>query len=401
MPESKNTTESHESHIFAERFIKNADNVSDPSVRRQYSYVAGGVGIACNFLLFLMKLTAGIFMNSVSVMADSFNNLSDASSNIISIIGARMAGKPADREHPFGHGRIEYLSALIVAFIIVIVGFNSLKEAVSKIRQPEELSFQILPFVILLVSIGIKLWMGQFNSRIGRKIDSKVLTAAAADSRNDVIVTGVTAGVILLYRFTGINIDGIAGLFVSALVIWSGFSIAKDTMEFLIGGPENQDICTRIREITENRDGVLGTHDLILHDYGPGQYYATIHLEVPDDLDLETAHRIADDAEREVLSRMNISLTVHLDPVNIRDPQTIQLHELTVRILQQLDDRIRMHDFRVIHGKSDINLVFDIVVPYEYDASGRKKLLENIREKLRAQDPHLHAHIRCDVDGLV
>lgn len=380
---------------------KDAENLTDPNVRQRYTYVAGGVGITCNFLLFILKLTAGIFMNSVSVMADSFNNLSDASSNIISIIGTHMAGKPADKEHPFGHGRVEYLSALIVAFIIVVVGFNSLREAFSKVMQPEKLSFQILPFVILLISIAVKLWMGNFNSRIGKKIDSKVLMAASADSRNDVIVTGVTAGVILLYHFTGINIDGIAGLFVSALVIWSGFSIAKDTMESLIGGPENKDICAGIRQIVESRDGVLGTHDLILHDYGPGQYYATIHMEVPGDMELETAHRIADDAEREVFSRMRISLTVHVDPIDIRDSQTVELHQLTESILQDLDPAIRIHDFRVVRGKKDVNLIFDMVVPYEYHAEKRTELMEQVQNKLREINPDFHAHIRCDVEGLV
>lgn len=387
--------------LWIDRWIRNADSVREPGVRLQYSLVAGRIGIGCNLLLFGVKLFVGILTRSITVIVDSFNNLSDASSSVISVMGARFTSKPADQEHPFGHGRIEYIAAMVVAFVIMEVGLSAFKEALGKIRHPELLWFQIIPFCILLGSIALKGWMFFFYSRVARKIDSKLLMASAKDSRNDMIVTGVTSAVLLIYRLTGLNLDGIFGLAVSVFVMYSGFQIARDAAAPLIGGKEDPAICSAICACVRSKAGVIDVHDLILHNYGPGRNIASIHAEVPSDMTLETAHRILDEAEREVRDKYDVLLTIHADPVDIFDRTTQRLRRTLRSILDEFDPEVTFHDFRVILGKTHTNLIFDVVIPASYDRDRTDQLIAYIRQKMNTAVPNCHCHIGCDIAGTV
>ncbi|HUM85530.1 MAG TPA: cation diffusion facilitator family transporter [Lachnospiraceae bacterium] len=385
--------------FLIKKFIKNPDKTKDPDVRLHYGILASIVGILCNVSLFLVKFISGAVMGSLSVIADSFNNLSDAASNIISFIGVKMASRPADKEHPFGHGRIEYISALIVAFIIIEVGFELFKESIGKIKAPTATAFELVPFLILILSIGVKLWMAVFNRTVGSKINSSVLTAAAADSKNDVIVTSVTIIVILLeYIFPALRIDGWAGVAVSIFVMYSGFGIARDTIEPLIGGAEDPELCTQISELVESYDGIIGTHDLVVHNYGPNRSMASIHAEVPSDCNIEDAHEVIDRAEREVSGKLGITLVIHMDPVEIHNEHVQKVRSQVADVLKSVDDRITFHDFRMVNGKNQINLIFDIVVPFDYDKEKQGELLKKIRSGISQLDRRYQCVITCDKD---
>lgn len=288
--------------FLIEHFVKDYEDVEKISVRTAYGVLASIVGIFCNVFLFAVKFTIGVIAHSVSVMADAFNNLSDAGSSIISFIGVKMAEKPADRDHPFGHGRIEYIAALVVSFLILEVGFTFLKDSIGKIRTPEMLNFQIASVIILILSIGVKLWLGLFNKRLGEKINSKVMMAVFADSMGDVITTGATILSLIVFRITGWNIDGVVGIGVALVVMWAGVGIAKDTLEPLIGEAIDPQVYDQIKAFVEKYDGIVGTHDLIVHNYGPGRSMASIHAEVPNDVDIENPMR-SSTGSREMPSR--------------------------------------------------------------------------------------------------
>ena len=292
--------------FLVRHFIKDYEDVDKASVRTAYGMLASVVGIICNMVLFMAKFLIGIFLNSVSVTADAFNNLSDAASSVISFIGVKMAGKPADKEHPFGHGRIEYIAALIVSFLVIEVGITFLKESVGKITTPENLNFQVVSVVILLLSIGVKLWMGIFNRRLGKKIDSKVMMAVFTDSMGDVVTTGATIVSLVFFALTGVNIDGVVGLCVAVVVIWAGVGIARDTLEPLIGQAIDPQIYEEVERFVENYDGILGTHDLIIHNYGPNRSMASIHAEVPNDANMEMVHELIDKIERDAVEKLEL-----------------------------------------------------------------------------------------------
>ena len=269
--------------FLVRRFVKNHEDTENPDVRTAYGILSSVVGIFCNVLLFGVKMTIGTLMRSMAVMADAFNNLSDAASSVIGFVGVKMANKPADKDHPFGHGRMEYIAALIVSFLVIEVGITFFKSSIEKIRNPEELAFSWISFIILALSVGVKLWLSVFNRVLGRRIDSKVMLATAADSMGDVITTTATLVSIIVCRFSGVNIDGVVGLIVSIVVIMSGISIARDTLEPLIGKGVDPKLYGEIKELVESYDGIVGTHDLIVHNYGPGRSMASIHAEVPRD----------------------------------------------------------------------------------------------------------------------
>jgi len=382
--------------LLIRKFIKNPEDVTNNDVRTRYGIMASIVGIFCNVLLFAGKFVAGFIMHSIAVTADSFNNLSDAASNIISLVGVKMASRPADEEHPFGHGRIEYISALVVAFIILEVGFSLLKEAVGKIRTPEEISFDLVLFIILGVSVLVKLWMGVFNGKIGRKISSKVLIAAATDSIGDVVVTGITMVSILVDHFIGINIDGWAGVVVSLVVMYAGFSVAKDTIEPLIGESEDPEMCRQIAEMVGSYDGIVGTHDLIVHNYGPNRSMASIHAEVPNDVSIEVSHEIIDRAEKEVSKKLGIVLVIHMDPVETKDEKTLAAKSQVAGVLKNIDAELSFHDFRMVNGQRQINLIFDLVTPFVYDKEKTAGLLHNIRRQMKDIDKRYECVITVD-----
>lgn len=377
-------------------FVKDHTEIERVSVRTAYGVLASMVGIFCNVLLFVVKCAVGYLLHSISVMADAFNNLSDAGSSVIGLVGVKMASKPADRDHPFGHGRIEYIAALIVAFLVMEVGFSFFKDAVGKIRKPEELKFQAVSVVILALSVGVKLWLGYFNRRLGRRIDSKVMMAAAADAMGDVITTTATIASLIFFRMTGVNIDGIVGLGVALVVMWAGVGIAKDTLEPLIGKAVEPEEYARITDFVEGYEGVLGSHDLIVHNYGPGRSMASIHAEVPNDVEIEVSHEIIDRIERDALRLLGVFLVIHMDPVETRDVRVLQARGQVERILEALNPAVAIHDFRMVSGEEQVNLIFDMEVPYEYDEKKQEELKNTLVKLLKITEPRYHCVITIE-----
>ncbi len=372
--------------FLVRHFVKNHEDVEKVSVRTAYGVLASVVGIFCNVLLFVVKGAVGFFLHSVSVMADAFNNLSDAGSSIVGLVGVRMASKPADEEHPFGHGRIEYIAALVVSFLVLQVGFTFFKDSIRKIQNPEELKFQAVSVIILVLSIGVKLWMGMFNKKLGKKIDSKVMMATATDAMGDVVTTTATIASVLFFKITGINIDGIVGIGVSLVVMWAGIGIAKDTLEPLIGEAVAPEEYVRISRFVEKYEGIVGSHDLIVHNYGPGRSMASIHAEVPNDVDIEVSHEIIDRIERDAAKRLGIFLVIHMDPVETKDEHVLEVRHQVEQILDAVDSRVSIHDFRMVDGKEQINLIFDMVVPFEYSTQKQNELKMTLRKLLQMAD---------------
>ncbi len=382
--------------FLVHRFVKNYKHTENTKVREAYGVLGSIVGIFCNVLLFACKLAAGLWANSISVMADAFNNLSDAASSVIGFIGVKMASKPADRDHPFGHGRIEYIAALIVSFLVIEVGLTFLKSAFGKIRDPEEISFQIFSLAILLGSVAVKLWMAYFNRKLGRRINSKVMLATATDALGDVVTTSATIASIIIFRFTGINIDGYVGVVVALIVMWAGISIAKDTLEPLIGEPASREVYAEITNLVEEYDGIMGTHDLIVHNYGPTRSMASIHAEVPNDVDIQVSHEIIDRIERDVAKKLGIFLVIHMDPVETKNEHVTRTRQQVEEIVSQSDPDLSIHDFRMVDGTNQINLIFDLVVPYEYNEEKQNQIQLKIMEELQKADPRYQCVITIE-----
>ena len=382
--------------FLVSKFIKDSANIESTEVRTRYGMLASVVGIFCNVLLFSVKLAIGLILSSLAVTADAFNNLSDAASSIISFVGVKMAGKPADAEHPFGHGRIEYIAALIVSFLVIEVGFTFFKSSISKIMHPEEITFDPVPFIILILSILVKLWMAFFNNNLGKRIDSKVMLATAADSLGDVITTSATVISIVICHFTSINVDAIAGLIVSGIVIWSGVSIAKDTLEPLIGQRVPSELYQKITDMVESYEGIVGAHDLIVHNYGPNRSMATIHAEVPNDVSIEASHEIIDRIERDAKKELNILLVIHMDPVEMRDEEVLELRDKTSHIVHALDPELHFHDFRVLKENEQKNLIFDLVVPDSYTEKDANRVMHQLIALLHEMEKNVDCIITLD-----
>lgn len=382
--------------FLVNKFIKDSANIESTEVRTRYGMLASVVGIFCNVLLFSVKLAIGLILSSLAVTADAFNNLSDAASSIISFVGVKMAGKPADAEHPFGHGRIEYIAALIVSFLVIEVGFTFFKSSISKIMHPEEITFDPVPFIILILSILVKLWMAFFNNKLGKRIDSKVMLATAADSLGDVITTSATVISIVICHFTSINVDAIAGLIVSGIVIWSGVSIAKDTLEPLIGQRVPSELYQKITDMVESYEGIVGAHDLIVHNYGPNRSMATIHAEVPNDVSIEASHEIIDRIERDAKKELNILLVIHMDPVEMRDEEILELRDKTSHIVHALDPELHFHDFRVLKENEQKNLIFDLVVPDSYTEKDANRVMHQLIALLHEMEKNVDCIITLD-----
>lgn len=372
--------------FLVKTFVKDYNNIEDTQVRTRYGLMASMVGICCNVILFGAKFFVGVLTGSISVMADAFNNLSDAASSIIGFVGVKVAGKPADEDHPFGHGRMEYIAAFIVAFLVIQVGFSLFRTSIEKILHPEQMTFKAISLIILFFSVGVKLWMGLFNRKLGRRIDSSVMLATAADSLGDVGTTSATILSVAVYGIWGLNVDGIIGLIVSVVVMWAGISIAKDTLAPLLGEPIDPKLYKQITELVEGYDGILGSHDLIVHNYGPSRSMASIHAEVPNDVDIEVSHEIIDRIEREALKKFGIFLVIHMDPVETKNVRVMEFGCMMENVLKEVDSRISFHDFRMVEGKDQINLIFDLVVPREYDRKKREALKEEITKKVTERD---------------
>ncbi len=360
-------------------FVKNYQNAADTKVRAAIGKLSGGVGIAVNLLLFAGKLVAGTLAGSVSITADAMNNLTDASSSIVTLLGFRLAEKPADEDHPYGHARYEYLSGLAVAAIIVVIGFELAKTSVEKILHPESVAFTAVTAVVLAGSIGIKLWLALFNGNLGKRIASKTLEATSVDSRNDCIATGAVLLAAIAEHFTNWPVDGYVGLAVALFILWSGINLGKETISPLLGEAASPELRALIVDYVNQQPKVLGYHDLMVHDYGPGQRFATLHVEMDNREDPLLCHELIDDMERECLKNHNIHLVIHYDPVVTDDPVSSRMHEAVKAELQKIDTRLRTHDFRMVSGDGHMNLIFDISLPA--DMKGQEK---TIRSKLEA-----------------
>ena len=382
--------------FLVKRCIKDYKQVEDAQVRTAYGTLSSIVGIICNVILFCAKLLIGLLAGSISVMADAFNNLSDAASSIVGLVGVKMAEKPADKDHPFGHGRIEYISAFIVAFIVIQVGFSLFKTSVGKIFHPEDMTFSWIAIVILILSIGVKLWLALFNRKLGKRINSKVLLATSTDALGDVIATSSTILSMAVYGILSVNIDGIVGIAVSLVVMYAGLNIAKDTLAPLIGEAIDPKLYREITNFVESFDGIEGTHDLIIHNYGSSRSMASIHAEVPNDVDIEVSHEIIDRIEREAGRRFGMLLVIHMDPIETHDQRVQEFHQMVKEVLEELDSRLKFHDFRVVYGKDHVNLIFDLVVPREYNEAVQETLKTKISAMVRERDSRCECVITAE-----
>jgi cation diffusion facilitator family transporter len=378
-------------------FIQDAENVKDPDVRERYGIVSSAVGIFCNLLLTAVKLLLGFLSGSIAVSADAFNNLSDAGSSVVTLIGFKMARKPADRDHPFGHGRMEYVSGLVVAFFVLVVGFEFARTSLEKIFHPEPVVFKWVVLIGLLLSIAVKFWMNRFNTALGRKVGSPTLLAAAADSISDVFATSVTVISVAASLFTDLPIDGFMGLVVAGLILWNGYNVAKDTVSPLLGNPPDPALIRQIREMLLSYDGVIGVHDLIVHDYGPGRRFASVHAEFSSDSDIIRSHETIDTAEREMGKLLNLILVIHLDPIDTNCEKTNELRQLCTSLVEKIDSRFSIHDFRIVSGTHLTNLIFDICVPID-TALTNEQIASQVEWEVKQINPEYFAVINIDRD---
>lgn len=358
-------------------FIKNHNDHSSPVVRRAFGTLCGIVGIVLNIILFLIKLLAGTISNSIAITADAFNNLSDAGSSLITLIGFKLSGKKPEPEHPFGHGRIEYITGLIVAFIIILMGFELLTSSVSKIISPQPVEFSILPLLILIVSIFIKLYMAFYNNNVGKKINSSTLKATATDSLSDSIATFAVLVSTLISHFLNINIDGYTGVLVAGFILFAGYNAAKDTISPLLGQSPDPEFVKKVEDIVMSHDVAVGIHDLIVHDYGPGRQIISLHVEVPGNADIFEAHDEIDLIERTLKEKLSCEATIHMDPVVTDDEAVNELKAVVCTLVKDIDERVTIHDFRMVSGPTHTNLIFDVVVPFSI-----KMTDEQIKEKI-------------------
>ncbi len=372
-------------NFLVRMFIKDYQNVQQPEVRGAYGTLAGIVGILCNLMLFVGKLVIGTISGSVSITADAVNNLSDASSSIMTLVGFRLAQKPEDEEHPYGHARIEYLTGLAVAALILVIGVQLAKSSFLKILHPEPVDFSLALVIVLVLSILVKLWMALFNRSLGKKIDSTSLIATAADSRNDVISTGAVLLAAVIAHFSGWNLDGYIGVLVALFILYSSVGIARETISPLLGEPADPELVHMVKhEVLHADERILGVHDLMVHDYGPGQTFASIHVEIDRNQDVMEAHDMIDNIEREFLKKHRIHLTIHYDPVVMDDEEVRRMRRIVGEKLREIDERLSFHDFRMVAGPEHTNLIFDVVLPYAL--MGEEQNIQQLLEQ-RLQEP--------------
>jgi len=389
------------SKFLVSRFIKNPENISDSKVRDSYGYLGGIVGIIVNIILFVVKISVGLIVKSIAVTADAFNNLSDALSSIITIAGFKLASKPADAEHPFGHGRLEYISGLIVAFMVILVGFEFIKSSFDRIRDPSSITFELIPFVLIVLSIFTKIWLSRFNSFIGKTINSSALQASSLDALGDVITSSTVALSLLLSKWISFPIDGYIGVLVSLFILYSGYSLIKETMNPLLGEAPEPEFVEEIKREILSYDCIIDIHDLIIHNYGPGRRMASLHAEVPCDLPFVKIHEVIDRAEREISTKHNIFLVIHMDPLNTDDEELQEAMNEMNTILKKFPEIKSFHDFRIVGEGECKNILFDIVVNINKNFDINKDglyLINEIDKELKKLHPNYNAMITIDRD---
>ncbi len=352
--------------LLAKHFIPNYENTKSSTVRHSYGMLCGFVGIALNILLFIGKFLAGTFSHSIAITADAMNNLSDAGSSFITLAGFKLASQKPDPDHPYGHGRIEYLSGLFVSMLIILMAVELLQSSFDKILHPQNTAINPIIIAILIASILVKLYMSFYNQKIGKKIDSTALLATAADSRGDTISTFVVLLSSLVSLFTGIQIDGYCGLLVGAFIFYSGFCAAKDTISPLLGQAPDKNYVEEIEKLVTSHDLILGIHDMMIHDYGPGRVVVSLHAEVPADGDLLEMHDLIDHIEQDLSEVCNCEAVIHMDPIAVNDPEVDAIKEQVGSLIHKIDSRLQFHDFRIVKGPTHTNILFDILVPYKF-----------------------------------
>ena len=381
--------------LLSKLFIRDFSNYDDVYVRRKYGILGSTVGIFLNILLFGFKYFAGIVSSSVAVTADAFNNLSDAGSSIITLVGFKFTGLSPDNEHPFGHGRIEYISGLIVSMAIILMGFELFATSVGKIINPEDVDTSTVAFVILFISVIVKIYMAFYNVSIGKKINSAAMKATAIDSLSDSVATSVVFISMLIMKFTGYNIDGYAGAAVAVFILFAGYGAAKDTISPLLGMKPSKETVDTINEIIMSHDGILGIHDLIVHDYGPGRMMVSLHAEVPGDKNIYEIHNLIDHIENDLNDKFNCECVIHMDPVDVNDRRTQEMKNKVEEVVKSINADLSIHDLRIIPCKNYNNLVFDMIVPPKYhneDILIKEQVCKQIEEKY----PEYQAVIKID-----
>ncbi|MDD3114805.1 MAG: cation diffusion facilitator family transporter [Anaerovibrio sp.] len=349
--------------LLIRRFIQNYQDVNSSQVRKSYGLLSGGVGICINLLLCTMKLIVGFISGSVGIVGDGINNLSDAGSSVVTMLGLKLSAKPADEEHPYGHGRIEYIAALIIAGVILLVGFELILQSVGKLMAPASIEVSPAAVLVMLASVLFKLWLGAFNRTLGRKTDSPVFNAVAKDSMSDCIATSVVVLCLAVYEFTGWNLDAVAGIVVGLFIMYSGWSAASETLQPMLGKQADPELMRQLTELAMQDKRILGIHDVIAHSYGPGNVFASVHIEVPSTMSLIKAHGIANHLESLIESKLRVQATVHVDPKVVGDANFDAVSHTLIQILADIDPQLSMHDLHIFHGKK---LFFDVEAPYSF-----------------------------------
>lgn len=381
--------------ILIKLFIRDSENVTNSKVRTAYGTLGSITGIITNIFLAIIKYIAGVFSGSISIMADAINNLSDAGASIISLVGIKLSAKPADKGHPYGHGRLEYISALGVAFLVLLMGIELFKSSVNKIINPEPVTFSILSLGILIFSIVAKLWLGLFNKKLGEKINSAPMIAVMKDSFSDCLATGVAAISIIVSAFSDINIDGYLGIVVAGFIFIAGFNILKETMADLLGKPAEKEFVDEITNKILSYDKIVGVHDMIIHDYGPGRLFASAHAEVPSNEDLMEIHDIIDVIERDIFNEFGMVISIHMDPIIVDNEKINTLRQMTSNIVTEMSEEMSIHDFRVVDGPTHTNLIFDLIVPHKYKLTN-EEVCKEIEENLSKIDERYFAVITVE-----
>jgi len=385
--------------LLINKFVKNSHKTTDNTVRQAYGTLGGIVGVLANILLFAIKLTVGTVINSIAVMADAINNLTDAASSVITLVSFKMTNKPADKEHPFGHGRIEYISAMIVSFLVILVGFEFIKSSVQRIMNPEPVIFNWITFILLSLSVIIKLWMSFFNKKIGKLIGSKAMEATAMDSTSDVIATSVVLFSLILSIWVTFPIDGYIGVLVALFIMYSGFSLTKETLNPLLGEAPDMELVNAIISKVMAYEGVIGVHDIIVHNYGPNRCVVSLHTEVPANIDITSAHDIIDKAEQEISEELGIHLVMHMDPININDKVVLKVKQQILDVINEFGMELNIHDFRMVGDEEHCNVIFDMVIPYEIRDD--KKVASDVSEAIKKKYPQYNTIITIDRSYIV
>lgn len=381
--------------LLIKLFVKNYQNTDDIDVRNNYGIFSGTVGIITNILLFTGKIIAGLLASSIGIVADAFNNLSDAGSSIVSLVGFKMASKPADNEHPFGHGRFEYISGFIISMVIIFMSFEVGKSSIEKIIHPQKLVFSGLTIIILIVSVLIKIWLGLFYNGIGKKISSSTLKVAAKDSFNDVLSTSAVIIGIVFAMITRINIDGYLGLVVAVFILITGISTARSMIDYILGEAPDKQFVHDIKQFVLSYEEIVGVHDVMVHNYGAKQYVVSLHAEVPCDADIIKIHDVIDIIELELKDKFHCQAVIHMDPIVTNDEYTLNIKNQIIQIIKEIDTTISLHDFRLVVGNTHTNLIFDIVIPFEFKYSDAQ-IVGIITEKIKEFNSSFYSVITID-----